>query len=267
VASDSVSPTAHYTGHVWLRNGLSHDALGTAEGKVMYAATEPLMVARKLAGQPTLEQYLLARHQVIDELLEEEITGHGVGQVIEIAAGMSPRGWRFTERHPDLVYIETDLPAMAERKRKALADIGDRPAGHRVTELDALRDDGDASLASVADELDPDRGLVVITEGLLSYLDDGAMTDLWQRIADVLEGFDRGRYVFDLGVGSMGRGAAATAFRAALGTFVRGRVHEHYPEDEDAIAALHEAGFGDARIVRPEERHPSRVPRLGTAGP
>src|SRR3954452_11744473 len=143
VSSDSVSPTAHYTGHVWLRNGLSHEALGTVEGKAMFAATEPLMLSRRLTGQPTLEQYLLARHQVIDELLEAEIESGRVEQVIEIAAGMSPRGWRFTERYGDqLTYIETDLEAMATRKRRALARIGYRPAGHRVVELDALSDGG-----------------------------------------------------------------------------------------------------------------------------
>jgi len=267
VASDSVSPTAHYTGHVWLRNGLSHEALGTIEGQAMFAAAEPLMLARRLTREPTLEQYLLARHLVVDELLEEQIESGRVGQVIEIAAGMSPRGWRFTERYPDLVYVETDLPAMAERKRRALDDIGDRPPGHRVAELDALRDDGPASLGAVAGELDAERGLGVITEGLLSYLDDGAMLGLWRRIAGVLERFDDGRYVFDLGVGALGRDLRARAFRVALGAFVRGQVHEHFPDDEDAIEALHVAGFADARIVRPDERHTSQIARLGSAGP
>src|SRR3954452_7894326 len=216
VSSDSVSPTAHYTGHVWLRNGLSHEALGTVEGKAMFAATEPLMLARRLTGEPTLEQYLLARHQVIDELLEAEIESGRVEQVIEMAAGMSPRGWRFTERYDDLTYIETDLEAMATRKRRALARIGYRPAGHRVAGLDALSDDGPASLGAVSGGLDPERGLAVITEGLLSYLDEDSMLGLWRRIAASFERFDHGRYVFDLGIGAIGRGAAAKAFRVAL---------------------------------------------------
>jgi O-methyltransferase involved in polyketide biosynthesis len=266
VSSDAVSPTAHYTGHVWLRNGLSHPALGTLEGKAMFLATEPLMLARRATGGPTLEDYLLARHRTIDELLEEEIDADGVGQVIEIAAGMSPRGWRFTDRHPDLVYVETDLPGMAKRKREALEEIGDRPAGHRVAELDALSEDGDASLDAVAGELDPERGLVVITEGLLSYLEEDDMLGMWRRIARTLERFTSGRYVFDLGVGSLGNGIQAQAFRAALGGFVRGRVHEHFTEDDDAVRALRDAGFGDARVVRPSDDQPTRLPRLGSAG-
>ena len=36
--SDAISPTAHYTGHVWVRNGLSHPELATREGRVMFDA-------------------------------------------------------------------------------------------------------------------------------------------------------------------------------------------------------------------------------------
>ena len=82
-------------------------------------------------------------------MLEDAIRPGHVGQVLEVAAGMSPRGWRFTERHPDLVYVEADLPDMAARKRAALERIG-RPATHRVVELDALAATGPLSLASVA---------------------------------------------------------------------------------------------------------------------
>ncbi len=33
-SSDAISPTAHYTGYVWARNGLSHPELETLEGRV-----------------------------------------------------------------------------------------------------------------------------------------------------------------------------------------------------------------------------------------
>ncbi len=35
-SSDAISPTAHYTGQVWARNGLSHPRLGTREGRVLF---------------------------------------------------------------------------------------------------------------------------------------------------------------------------------------------------------------------------------------
>src|SRR5205085_63114 len=52
---ESISPTAHYTGHVWRRNGLSHEELGTLEGRLLFEALEPAMRASRAVGGPTLE--------------------------------------------------------------------------------------------------------------------------------------------------------------------------------------------------------------------
>src|SRR5680860_1088598 len=119
--SDAISPTAHYTGEVWRRAGLSDPALATREGRLLYGSLRPTMALSAALGGDTLEAFLLARHRLIDRLLGEAIAAGRVGQVIEIAAGMSPRGLRFSRLHPDLTYVEADLPAMAARKRAALA--------------------------------------------------------------------------------------------------------------------------------------------------
>src|SRR5436305_6924563 len=139
---ESISPTAHYTGHVWRRNGLSHEELGTLEGRVLFDALEPAMLASRALGGPTLEALLLARHRIIDDALTGAIDGGRISQVLEIAAGMSPRGWRFAERYGDrLTYVEADLPDMAERKHRALERIASLGEHHRVVEIDAERDD------------------------------------------------------------------------------------------------------------------------------
>src|SRR6185436_10973917 len=98
---------------------------------------------------------LLARHRAIDHLLDRAIADGRVGQVIEIAAGLSPRGWRFTERHQDLTYLEADLPDMAARKRAILAEVGPESPRHRVVDVDALADVGPTSIAAIAATLDP----------------------------------------------------------------------------------------------------------------
>ena len=152
--SESISPTAHYTGFVWARNGLSHAELETTEGRVMYESMRLPMAAAGALGRPTLERYLLARHRAIDKLLEDAISNRGVTQVIEVAAGLSPRGWRFTERFGELVYIEGDLPGMVERKREALERMDSLSDRHRVVELDALRPQGATSISGVARGLD-----------------------------------------------------------------------------------------------------------------
>src|SRR4051794_20565141 len=86
VSSASVSPTAHYTGYVWARNGLSHPALRTAEGRILFLYLQPTMLAARVLAGTDVESFLLARHRMIDRLLEAAIDGGRVSQVIEIAA-------------------------------------------------------------------------------------------------------------------------------------------------------------------------------------
>jgi O-methyltransferase involved in polyketide biosynthesis len=206
-----------------------------------------MAVSRALGG-PTLEAYLVARHRAIDQRLEHAIEHGGVTQVIEVASGLSPRGWRFAERYGErLTYIETDLPEMAARKREALERIGSLRPGHRVAELDALRDAGPGSLADLAGGLDHTRGLAIVTEGLLGYLPGEAVRGLWRRFATVLGGFPGGRYLSDLHVGGA-QTPAVRAFRVLLSAFVRGRVYLHFQSAEEACRALREAGFASAEV-------------------
>jgi O-methyltransferase involved in polyketide biosynthesis len=249
-SSANISLTAHYTGEVWRRNGLSHPWLATREGRAMFDALHPLMRASGALGGPSLETYLLARHAAIDALLQRAIERDGVTQVIEIAAGMSPRGWRFANRYGDrLIYVEADLPAMAERKRRALTRIGSLSDRHRVVELDALRADGPASLAELAGELDDDRGLALITEGLLGYLPTDAVIALWRRFAATLSEFPSGRYISDLHLGSA-TSPLVRAFQLGLSAFVRGQVHLHFDDAADAEAELRACGFHHAAVAR-----------------
>jgi O-methyltransferase involved in polyketide biosynthesis len=195
---------------------------------------------------------LLGRHLVIDERLEQAIERGEVEQVIEVAAGLSPRGLRFTRRHGSrLLYIEGDLPAMARRKRQALART-DGPTGpqHKVVEIDALADDGPGSLADVAARfLDPSRGLAIITEGLLNYFDRAAVEKIWARFARVLSRHRHGLYLSDLHLAEdMERVRGARAFAALVSVFARGRVHFHYGESGAAGRALLAAGFAEARF-------------------
>jgi O-methyltransferase involved in polyketide biosynthesis len=265
---DRIGPTAHYTGYVWARNGLSHPGLATTEGRVLFDSLQPAMLVSSAIGGPVLEDYLLARHRAIDALLERAIEDGGVTQVIEVAAGLSPRGWRFASRYGDrLRYIEADLPEMAARKRAALERIGSLSEHHQVRDVDALEDEGPESLAAVTAELDDQRGLAIITEGLLGYLPTDAVNGIWRRFARALEGFPSGRYISDLHLG----GAVTPpvrAFRLLLSGFVRGRVYLHFEDGAKAEAALRAAGFATAQVqpaadvVRSGEGRGSRLANI-----
>jgi O-methyltransferase involved in polyketide biosynthesis len=249
-SSEAISPTAHYTSYVWARNGLSHPALATIEGRVLFESLRPVIGFGRVFGGASLEAYLLTRHRAIDTLLERAIDEAGITQVVEVAAGLSPRGWRFTQRYGErLTYIEADLPDMARRKREALEKMGSLSDRHRVVALDALVDDGPDSLDALASELDPGTGVAVITEGLLGYLDGESVAGVWRRVARMFERFPDGRYISDLHIGAV-QNAQVRIFRVLLSAFVRGQVHLHFDTTAEVEAAVREAGFASAELRR-----------------
>ena len=263
--SGAVSPTAHYTGETGVKNGLSHPELATWQGRLFHHAMALPIAASKALGGASLDALLLARHRIIDSILEERIDG-GISQVLEVACGMSPRGWRFSERYGDrLTYIEADLPAMAQRKREALARMGSLSDRHRVADLDVLREGGPDNLESLVETLDAAGGLVVITEGLLTYLDDDTVDALWARLARALGRFDQGVYLSDLRFARPDRGLPERTFDVILGAFVRGQVHAYRGNEATAAATLRGAGFKEPRLHRGDE-HPAAAEVHGDPG-
>lgn len=254
--SGAISPTAHYTGETWVRNGLSHPQLATWQGRLFHNTLALPNAASKLLGGPSLDGLLLARHRIIDAQLEALIEG-GVGQVIEAACGMSPRGWRFSQRYGDrLTYVEADLPPMARRKREALERMGSLGDHHRVVDLDILREGGPESLEALVATMDPAAGLAVITEGLLVYFDDATVEALWARLAKALQPFSTGVYLADLRIARPKRGVAERAFETLLGAFVRSDIHPYRGDEASAEADLRTAGFERATLHRADE-HPA----------
>jgi O-methyltransferase involved in polyketide biosynthesis len=252
--SKRISPTAHYTGATWARAGLSHPSLSTVEGRILLHSLRPLMAISRTVGGPRLEDFLLARHTMIDHLLTRAIEEGRVSQVVEIASGLSPRGWRFAKNHGDrLTYIEADLPAMAQRKRDSLTRAKQLSPRHRIVAVDAMKDGGPGSLNELFGELDQTSGVAVITEGLLNYFDRESVSKLWGTIARNLDAFPHGLYLSDIHLQSANAGAAAKGFAALLGAFVRGRIHFHFASESEVTSALLAAGFRQATIHRPAE--------------
>ena len=242
--SETISPTAHYTGYVWFAHGQSHEAFATRGGRLMYRALRGPNVVLHRAGLPTLEGMLLARHRLIDLRLQQAIDAGEISQVIEVAAGLSPRGWRFRNRYGDrITYVEADLPGMLARKRKVLAELGGETASHRTVEIDALADAGPASIAAICGGLDPARGTAIITEGLVNYFDTPTMLAMWKRFAAALRAFPRSLYLSDLILKHGNRAPYIVGFQWLLSAFVRGKVHMHFGSQEEAEDALAAAGF------------------------
>ncbi len=249
-----ISPTAHYTGYVWLQHGLSHPAFATLQGQAFYYALKAPMAMAKGLGGPTLEAFLLARHRLIDLQLENAIESGEITQIIEIAAGLSPRGWRFASRHRErITYIEADLVEMAKYKHHLLQAGGLNTDQHHVRIINALADSGADSLVEIASKLDPEQGLAIITEGLVNYFDTPTVEAMWARFAKVLSGFKHGLYLSDLHVKANNSGTATRMFMGLLSTFVGGNVHLHFKDTATAEQALSKAGFSQGVLLKPSE--------------
>lgn len=256
--SASISPTAHYTSWVWYRNGLSHRALVTPTGRLLHLALRPMnWISERFSARPSLDMMLLARHQLIDHLLRERIEAGRVSQVLEIASGFSARGVRFARTYAQrgLVYVEADLPDSAAAKRRALSEAGLLADNHQVVSIDALSDHGPESVRAVAARcFRPDRGLIILTEGLLGYFDQASVEGMWRRFADTLRDFEHGEHLSELSIGVDVNDLRATrAFKRMLGLFTRGEVYVHYQTPEQVIEALTRAGFEQVELLRPHD--------------
>ncbi len=248
--SSRISPTAYYTGAVWSRHGLSDRAFRNWRGVAAYAALWPVNRVSTALGGSSLEKMLIARHRVIDDQLERAIASGAISQVMEVAAGLSPRGLRFVRKHPSLTYVEADLKDMAARKRKVLAAVGESSPRHVVVDVDAFATSGPESVADICSRMfDPDRGTAIITEGLISYFDASLVASLWKTFADALKPFSAGLYLSDTHFESdLRQIPGANLFRRTLNRFTRGRDHDFFADEATALAALTDAGFSSAEV-------------------
>lgn len=187
-----ISFTAHYTGYIWYQMGISHEALATTKGKSLAYLVHPLESwAEKYVGG-SMRTTLKQRHTMLDHYLEQLIQENPDLQVLEIACGLSPRGWWFRQHYPSITYRELDLPDMAQTKQNALQQI--EKNAPEILSVDLFTD----AFAQAFEVFDPNRPLVVISEGLINYFDKGLLKHLIQSIGHYGATFKKFHYLTDL---------------------------------------------------------------------
>jgi len=136
-------------------------------------AIATLMPAQARSGWP-----MIARTKLIDDLIQAAVA-QGCDCVMNLAAGLDTRPYRL-ELPNSLRWIEADLPALIEEKEQLLAEA--RPRCHlRRISVD-LTDSG-ARVLALQDAVTPSTQALVITEGLLGYLDDAQVRALSKDLA------------------------------------------------------------------------------------
>jgi methyltransferase (TIGR00027 family) len=147
--------------------------------------------ARRLAGErgeamlrhmggPSGGWPMVVRTVAIDALLTRLIREQHADTVVSLAAGLDARPWRM-ELPPALRWIEVDLPPMVEYKRQALAGETPRVA---LESIPADLADVDARRALFQRFAGLTNRGVLLTEGLLVYLDPEQVATLAREVAD-----------------------------------------------------------------------------------
>ncbi|ENW06844.1 class I SAM-dependent methyltransferase [Acinetobacter beijerinckii] len=244
-----ISFTAHYTGYIWYQMGISHPALATAKGKTLAALVHPIESwAEKYVGG-SMRTTLKQRHTMLDQHLEKLIEQHPDLQVLEIACGLSPRGWWFRQHYPSILYRELDLPDMAATKQAALQQI--ETDSKDVLSVDLFTD----AFASAFKVFDPQRPLVIISEGLINYFEKPLLQQLIQAIASYGRNFKELHYLTDIYPEPTQNKLATIIWNSSrlLKWMSRSAFSFHFKTPAEVETFFHGAGFGQVEVLQPKQ--------------
>ena len=242
-----ISFTAHYTGYIWYQMGISHPLLATSKGKTLAMIANPIENwAEKHVGG-SMRTTLKARHQMIDDHLIELIQQYPDLQVLEIAAGLSPRGWWFRQHYPDIDYRELDLPDMAQEKQQALKQIDSTSPD--VLSVDLFTPDFENAFKV----FDQDRPLVVISEGLINYFTKPLLQQLIQSIAHYGKDFKALHYLTDIYPEPVKNRLAKVIWSSSklLKVISRSAFTFHFIFPDEARSFFYTAGFNTVDVIQP----------------
>lgn len=248
-----ISISAHYTGYIWYKNGLSHPQFVTPMGRAAYWALKPMNVFMQAMVGASIDTFLLQRHFVLDHLVEQAISD-GYEQVVELAAGLSSRGYLIKQAHPSIHYVEGDLPGMSARKAELLDKLG-RPAGHITQPCNILDESGAHSIEALLDGLDKTKKTLIITEGLVNYFDLPTIRKVWSRMAVAMKDFPQARYVTEV-YPKLEQHPSYRYVKVAqkvVGFFTQGEYPLHYNSNEAMQQGFLEDGFSTVNVTAPED--------------
>jgi O-methyltransferase involved in polyketide biosynthesis len=179
-AYEKISPTAKLVAHIRTFTDIPFAAEIAAESGAQ-TAFEALAGAKAEPMIPFIPMWE-ARYKATDRIIEEQ----GMTQILEIAAGLSPRGLAMTV-NPEVISVATDLPQILEQERTIAQAILTRLNSRRPNLYFQVANALDReSLSRAAAVFRPDRPIAIITEGLLPYFTHPEKAILARNIHELL---------------------------------------------------------------------------------
>lgn len=242
-----ISFTAHYTGYIWYQMGISHPLLATSKGKTLAMIAHPIESWGEKYVGGSMRTTLKERHTMLDDRLRQLIEQSPDLQVLEIAAGLSPRGWWFRQHYPMVDYRELDLPDMAQTKQNALKQMDEKSPD--VLSVDLFTED----FQKAFDIFDRNRPLVVISEGLINYFTKELLQQLIQSIVDYGKDFKTLHYLTDLYPEPVKNKLAKVIWNSSklLKIMSRSAFSFHFVSPEKVRNFMQHAGFRQVQVIQP----------------
>ena len=177
----NVSDTARWVAVYRAMETARPDALFRDPYAERLAGDEGVKIVDEMKQGRSMAWAMIVRTAVMDELIMDRIHNGHVDTVLNLAAGLDARAWRM-KLPPSLHWIDVDLPAMSEYKSSLMAD--EKPACRYEAIAADLTSDAvrDALFSQIGKS---SQSMLVITEGLLIYLEEAQVKSLARAIHSI----------------------------------------------------------------------------------
>jgi methyltransferase (TIGR00027 family) len=172
-----VSDTARWTALHRATESTRPDALFRDPLAERLAGEQGRAIVAKVPRSTRNGWWLVARTKLIDDAIAEAIAS-GCDRVLNLAAGLDTRPYRL-DLPAELTWVEADLPALLAEKTQLLSDQTPRC---RLTRAAVDLADPQARAAFLDEALAGAQQALVLTEGLLMYLDESDVAALSRAI-------------------------------------------------------------------------------------
>eukprot|EP00775_Hariotina_reticulata_P011525 gene11525-11668_t len=158
----------------------------------------------KRLGVPGVVNFVDARTQWVDQMVDSSLSHCNIHQVVCIAAGFDTRAYRFGRRHTDVQFYEVDLPSASRKKQQMVQQLFvpqcnyPRPV---YIAADLSKEDlarmllGSNNSTTAGTGFDPSLPTLFTLEGLIYYLPEAAVKRLFAALLSIAA--PGSRLVFD----------------------------------------------------------------------
>jgi methyltransferase (TIGR00027 family) len=171
----NVSDTARWVAVYRANESARPDAIFRDPFAARLAGEHGERIVATLPGGVQMSWAIVVRTKAMDDMIRDRVLNHGADVVLDLATGLDARPWRMTELPSTLRWIDVDLPGILDYKLETLA--GEKTVcQYEAVRLD-LRDV--EKRRALFDQVGRSaKRVLVITEGLLIYLDAEQVADL-----------------------------------------------------------------------------------------